>query len=398
MQLMELVLYSHDGERRVLPFVQGEVNIITGGSTTGKSQIINIIDYCFGSSKCKVAKGPIRDTVEWYGVRIALVDGQQMFIARRNPPRNQDSTSEAFILEPSSEVISPDHIEKPNTTRGAITEFLAEVVGIEPYQHTPPIGQTRDPLFATFRHTLAYCFQKQGEIASEKTLFHNQDDHWVAQAIKDLLPFFLGTIKTNRLELEQKLKILRRRYRQYYRDLAELEQIKGEGLGKALKLFEEARSVDVLPGGQNPADVDAIRKELEKVLDWSPQEIRFSGDDRLTQLQREYQSLNEQLEVVQQEIQAVRSWVGSFDGYTSELHEQELRLQSIGLFKVAKEVKCPLCSAHTESDDTLAKLIHGALEKVGSQLDSVAKRRPKLQEYIDEKEQQKRNHLGSGLD
>ena len=49
MQILEIVLYNQNGEKRALSLLLGKVNIITGSSATGKSAIIDIVDYCLGS-------------------------------------------------------------------------------------------------------------------------------------------------------------------------------------------------------------------------------------------------------------------------------------------------------------------------------------------------------------
>lgn len=58
-QLHEIIIYSHDGRKRPLPLHAGKVNIITGASKTGKSALVDIVDYCFGSKECRVPEGPI---------------------------------------------------------------------------------------------------------------------------------------------------------------------------------------------------------------------------------------------------------------------------------------------------------------------------------------------------
>jgi len=68
LQIRLIALYNREGEVRQLPFKLGSVNIITGRSLTGKSAIIEIIDYCLGRSDFTVPEGTIRDSVAWYGV------------------------------------------------------------------------------------------------------------------------------------------------------------------------------------------------------------------------------------------------------------------------------------------------------------------------------------------
>lgn len=55
--IKRIILYSHEGEKRVLRFRVHGLNIITGVSKTGKSAIIDIVDYCLGRKSYNVAEG-----------------------------------------------------------------------------------------------------------------------------------------------------------------------------------------------------------------------------------------------------------------------------------------------------------------------------------------------------
>jgi hypothetical protein len=68
MQILELAVYSHDGRVRRLRFRLGALNIITGGSKTGKSAIQQIVEYCLGNSTCDIPAGVIWDSVSWYAL------------------------------------------------------------------------------------------------------------------------------------------------------------------------------------------------------------------------------------------------------------------------------------------------------------------------------------------
>lgn len=56
---------------RRIDFAPDKINVITGGSERGKSAIIAIIDYCLGSSHCKIPTRTIRDLTQWFGVLIS---------------------------------------------------------------------------------------------------------------------------------------------------------------------------------------------------------------------------------------------------------------------------------------------------------------------------------------
>ena len=95
-QILDIVLYSHNANSRVLSLKPDSVNVITGASKTGKSALIDIIDYCFGSGSCRVPDGVIRRSVSWFGVRLRVGEGQS-FIARKCPTPGADSSDTCYV-------------------------------------------------------------------------------------------------------------------------------------------------------------------------------------------------------------------------------------------------------------------------------------------------------------
>ena len=68
MKIRSIHIYSHDGQRRDLQFKVDGLNVITGRSSTGKSALSEIIEYCMGRSSFNVPEGVIRDKVAWFAV------------------------------------------------------------------------------------------------------------------------------------------------------------------------------------------------------------------------------------------------------------------------------------------------------------------------------------------
>ena len=87
-----------------------------------------------------------------------------------------------------------------------------------------------------------YCFQQQDEIARKGTLFHNQSEFWIAQSVKDTLPYLLGAIREDHLILQQDLTRAKRDLRRVEMALREAEQVKGEGVSRGKILLEESCS------------------------------------------------------------------------------------------------------------------------------------------------------------
>jgi hypothetical protein len=96
----------------------GAVNVITGASKTGKSALIDIVDYCFGSGECRVPEGAIRRSVSWFGLRLQLIKGQA-FIARRCPAGRAASSEDCFVeVGDAVEIPGYDALRQTTNTQG----------------------------------------------------------------------------------------------------------------------------------------------------------------------------------------------------------------------------------------------------------------------------------------
>lgn len=81
MQILELAVFSHDGRVRRLTFKPGALNVITGGSKTGKSAIQQIVEYCLGNGTCEVPAGVIWNSVSWYALLLQM-EGSRVYSAQ----------------------------------------------------------------------------------------------------------------------------------------------------------------------------------------------------------------------------------------------------------------------------------------------------------------------------
>lgn len=339
-----VVIYSHDGRQRVVPFDPGCVNIISGDSRTGKSAILGIIDYCFGAKEIDVPEGKVRRNVAWFGLLLETGRGQA-FVARQLPAGDGKS-SEAIYVQTNREVLIPAAgALRPITNRDGLRALLASWVGMSDYLHEPPPGQTRDPLAVSISHALTFCFQSQTEIAQRKHLFHGSSDRFVAQAIKDTLPYFLGAVTDDYVAQQQELKRVRMEIRQIERKLAEAAAIRGEGLGRADTLLAEAKAV-----GLSTLDDSAPRQEKIEALRMIqntpvPSAASEVGEDvefrRLSDMRSE---LVREQRTLQSTLERARSFEGSTRGYSEEAREHTARLQAVMVFEHdAPEHACPLC-------------------------------------------------------
>ena len=106
MKIKSITIYNHSGQKRELNFNLNGLNIITGRSSTGKSALSDIIEYCMGRSSFNVPEGVIRDTVSWFCV-IYQFPSEQVLIAKPTPDPGAASCSKA-MLRRGNDLRAPD--------------------------------------------------------------------------------------------------------------------------------------------------------------------------------------------------------------------------------------------------------------------------------------------------
>ncbi|MFC5609297.1 DUF3732 domain-containing protein [Variovorax soli] len=343
-QIRAIVIYSYDGRHRVVSFEPGRVNIISGDSRTGKSAILGIIDYCLGSKEIDVPEGKVRRNVSWFGLLLATARGQA-FVARQLPA-GEGKSSEAIYVQTDSVVPIPAAaVLRTTTNRDGLRALLASWVGMSDYLYEPPPGQTRDPLAASISHALTFCFQSQTEIAQRKHLFHGSSDRFVAQAIKDTLPYFLGAVTDDYVAQQQELKRVRAEIRQIERKLAEAANIRGDGVGRADTLLAEAKAIGLTTLDESTPwqeKIDALRTIQNTPV---PSAASEAGEDvefhRLSDVRSE---LVREQRTPQSTLERARSFEGNSRGYAAEAREHAARLRAVTVFEHdTPGHACPLC-------------------------------------------------------
>lgn len=387
-QILDIVLYGFNQQHRVLSLRPGQLNIITGASKTGKTALIEIVDYCMGSDECRIPEGVIRRTVEWVGARLSVTEGQ-VFLARRMPVDGAQASSEVYYSV-GTELVVPEHGElRQTTTPRALEGLLTAHAGIQSNVHEPPIGQTRATLSANVRHALFFCFQQQSEVISQRHLFHKQSEPFIPQAIKDVLPYFLGAVTDEHVAKMQKLRQLRRDLKAVEKKLSELEAIRGSGVTRAHSLLAEARDLGLNQTDQLPeaweACVDLLREVQRQPVE-QEQALAAAGD-QFRQLQDERSRLTEELHSVKAQLDAAEALSADRVGFTSEGGAQLARLRSIELFNgdddAAAPHMCPLCQSSLPANALpTATQYATAINRLSQEVRSVQDRSPQMDEVL----------------
>ena len=384
MQIKKISLYGKNGERRDVNFTPSQVNIITGASKKGKSSLIDIVEYCLGSSECSVAEGHIRQTVAWYSVLLLFPDSE-VFIARAAPLQDQKSNSASHIMI-AGEIDVPDYSALENSTNiNSVVAFLTSKLGIPEQITEVPEEQTRSSIKIGFKHSRYYLFQGQDEVAAKRILFHRQSEPHIPQAIIDTLPYFMGAAEDDRLSEIEKLRNLKRDKTRLLKRIKEIENLKGDGLKKGYDLLAEATSVGLYEGGLVPSDAELL-SVLGEIGKWtlSLEDDDLSDGDPSYELDKKYRQFSGQKKIVRSKLRAASEYAGSIGGFEGELSEQSLRLQSIGLYKnITNSTVCSVCERPHDEKSNADSIIESTVALLNSKLEGVSRNKPRITTYLE---------------
>tara|TARA_R110002096_G_scaffold159815_1_gene325770 strand:+ start:4181 stop:6031 length:1851 start_codon:yes stop_codon:yes gene_type:complete len=108
--IKKVILWLNNKKIREIKFEPNKVNVITGDSSTGKTEILDIIDYCFFSSDSKISESIVNENIAWYGI-LLHINGREYTIARKSLIKGAVSKEYYF----SSEGEIPDSLVSNNS-------------------------------------------------------------------------------------------------------------------------------------------------------------------------------------------------------------------------------------------------------------------------------------------
>ncbi len=390
MNIRDILIYSHAGEMRRISFKLNGLNIVTGRSSTGKSALSDIVEYCMGQSEFNIPEGPIRDKVAWYAV-IYQFPGEQVMIAKPAPATNSASCSRAMIRRGASIEPPPFAELQQNADDETVVSLLSGLLGIPANRTQVSQEHSRDSFDATIKHTYFYLFQKQGLITNEDQLFYRQNEQFMPQAIKDTLPILLGVAPDDRLELDFKLRAAKRDLKITQKQLTEATQF-GEQLNvRALGLLTEAQQVGILARGPAPETTSAALATLSAITNWKPASIPDEDTRRISELEDDIAARRKERVTANETLRATRMFAEKEDGFTTEAEEQKSRLESIRALPTnpeSGEWQWPFAPENLGLNTPIAASLIRELQSLDQELKAVAGERPHLEEFTQRLEQQ----------
>ena len=189
--------FRNDDEPRDLDFYKDKVNVITGDSSTGKSSVLKIIDYCLLSERSAIVKDVINENVKWYGL-VFYVDDKPYTIIR--PSQTVENSEMKAIFR--------EGIYLPEQPEAGINDIRSKVlVKMNELFNIPPKLKLESKVKLNYRHNLMFNYLTEDIIATENTYqdlrFFRKNEY--VKILNDLFKLAIGVNELKREELESDL-------------------------------------------------------------------------------------------------------------------------------------------------------------------------------------------------
>lgn len=202
--ISHLFLFNNKKEIRSLKFSDG-LNIITGDSKTGKSAVIEIIDYCLFASKSTIPKGIITDWTELYCI-VFNVREKNLVLARQ-----KNGGKMFFSVETELEFLNDFSIEyfdhrKSLNLDDAKKEFEKHIgISVLDTRTDEDADKRSSGGKVTMRSFMPFLFQHQNLIANKHSLFYRFDDYYKRKKTIDDYPILMGWGNAEYFDLKRDL-------------------------------------------------------------------------------------------------------------------------------------------------------------------------------------------------
>lgn len=369
-RILYIGMLCKDMAPQYVDFAPG-VNVITGRSSTGKSALIEVFDYCFGSSEYTVPVGIItRNTVLFFTV--FDMDGTVLVLGRK------PKTKAAYIIEDydakrfeSIDWLTEDYFTKSD--RYSLQDYLVRLKG---FFGIDVVDVDEDLEAKTWRGKklgapsarsfTSFMLQHQNLVANKHALFYRFDQKEKREQVIEHLKIFLGFVDQTYFLLKQKLSELEVRRRQLLREIprkADQNETLRTRLGDAK--FE----LEAVSGRMLQFDIEAAISSPKQTFEqFRALALGFKGDSEVP-VQKLHEEQERRMEIIgrlralQVELADVQSAIAFSERYASGFEQ--------AIFPAQAELKkshCPLCHSASISVEPEANQLTEAINWLNGEL------------------------------
>jgi hypothetical protein len=382
--IREIAYYSHDGRVRKLTFELDKVNIITGASGTGKSAVIQTVDYCLGSTSCEI---PVFISDRVSAVAMHMVKGTTNAVIGRRIRTGGAKTSHQMYFDFGISAKLPDKAEHllGGGNRDTVRASIERVFGISDAPLQLGTADKDEGNRISLRQATAFMYLTKNVIDSDKVLLHGLDNPKSASHIISSIPYFLGAIDARTLQARFRMKGLVKGIEAEENRKSMHQRNSDEFMAVSQALFDEALASGMPVDQAAMVTANDRLGSLQKLANWSANEplpVETSRENPLLEVLEEKQRVSERLLGLRQEWRAANATAKLSEDVQVGVERQRKKLSAIQFFDPANDARiCPICATHTNQPSEQHIAIGEAFKLLSAESKMVKRNRPILDKF-----------------
>lgn len=331
----KLILWMKNGKKRELEFEPNKVNVITGGSETGKSSILYIIDYIFfasgdrdstGTQKVSEIKIPqkfINENVEWYGVKFHIND-KVYTLARKSFSTSNIPSSEYYFSSIGEE---PDQLTSSMKEKEIKTiiniEFGIDENTVIPYGgKTLPLGSK-----ISMRYFMLFNSQDEDTIDKSDVFFNKQSIPRYQEALERIFDLSLGINTPANTLINDKILNITKEIAKFQRKQSVLEKENFVFEKEIIQLIKQAKSFGI---------IDKDCNELSNCIEVLRTAIQNKNPNSNTNVNEIIEELEKEEKSIKLQLVNIRRFLKEFDKYKELISKNEDSLKPVEFLRKIK--------------------------------------------------------------
>lgn len=313
----KLILWLKNGKQRVLKFENDKVNVITGNSKTGKTAVLEIIDYCLCGSESNISYEHIGENVLWYGLNFKI-NGKTYTVARGKFEDETTFSSEYYF----SSVGEVPNLPSATIGESQLKEIIEQEFSINSKVTFGYGGKTiKQNSKISFRYFLLFNTLSGDVINHSKNYFDKMDMARYREALPRIFDLSLGITTIENLMIQDRINIIDH-------DIQKLEKER-----KSLEKDIESRTADlqvIIKKAKESKIISPSLVDLNDTVD-ELKNILISGN--LSSIEfyenKEIEELKEKKQKVEIQLVKLRRFKNRYATYKKHLGKDEDALKPI---------------------------------------------------------------------
>jgi hypothetical protein len=328
------------------------INVVTGKSSTGKSALIEIFDFCFGSSSFTVPEGVITDSADIYFTIIRLQEIDLVLARQRDskkafikPERDLSQIKEATALKRA--YFKEDYFIPLSEFKKTLgLEFGLRITDAEENLSDREYRRYNKKLPSpSIRSFTSFMLQHQNLIANKHAIFYRFDEDEKRKQVIEHFKVFVGFADQNYFIKNQELNELKARQKSIEIQIPRVATLKEKAAISLQSAMNQYLSIsgnslkisNVFSAVMNPqVALDCIREMPVSVISLSDEHVKIKQD-----AERERRKLVADLRKCQQKLASIHSSIDFAKDYIAETSQI-----SVPEDAELHASKCPFCNTH----------------------------------------------------